>query len=57
MKTGAPARGERVAKYNRLMDIEDEIKASGEEVRYAGAGFRTIHMQSEVKVPFNVFGY
>jgi enolase len=23
MKTGAPARGERVAKYNRLVEIED----------------------------------
>jgi enolase len=23
MKTGAPARGERVAKYNRLIEIED----------------------------------
>ncbi len=25
IKSGAPARGERVAKYNRLMEIEDEI--------------------------------
>ena len=24
LKTGAPARGERVAKYNRLLDIADE---------------------------------
>src|SRR6201996_3122261 len=39
LKTGAPARGERVAKYNRLMDIEDEIKASGQEVKYAGVDF------------------
>src|SRR4051812_44268701 len=54
LKTGAPARGERVAKYNRLMDIEDEIKASGEEVKYAGADFRTVHEQSEVKLPLNV---
>ncbi len=31
--------GERVAKYNRLMDIEDEIEGSGEEVSYAGTKF------------------
>ena len=34
IKTGAPARSERVAKYNRLLTIEDEL---GEETaRYAG---------------------
>jgi enolase len=33
IKTGAPARSERVAKYNRLMEIEDEL---GEAARYAG---------------------
>ncbi|HEX8036870.1 MAG TPA: phosphopyruvate hydratase [Ktedonobacterales bacterium] len=33
IKTGAPARSERVAKYNRLMAIEDEL---GESARYAG---------------------
>ncbi len=33
IKTGAPARGERTAKYNRLMGIEDEL---GEAARYAG---------------------
>lgn len=25
IKSGAPARGERVAKYNRLLEIEDEL--------------------------------
>ena len=25
LKAGAPSRGERVAKYNRLMEIEDEL--------------------------------
>ncbi len=36
IKTGAPARSERVAKYNRLLVIEDEL---GEETaRYAGFG-------------------
>ncbi|MGH2504164.1 MAG: phosphopyruvate hydratase, partial [Ktedonobacterales bacterium] len=35
IKTGAPARSERVAKYNRLMEIEEEL---GESARYAGFG-------------------
>jgi enolase len=35
IKTGAPARSERVAKYNQLLRIEDEL---GEAARYAGAG-------------------
>ncbi|KAH7886295.1 Enolase, C-terminal TIM barrel domain-containing protein [Phlebopus sp. FC_14] len=34
IKTGAPARSERVAKYNALLRIEDEIKGSG--ATYAG---------------------
>ncbi len=34
IKTGAPARSERVAKYNRLLAIEDELGA--ETTRYAG---------------------
>lgn len=34
IKTGAPARSERVAKYNRLLRIEAEL---GGEARYAGA--------------------
>lgn len=35
IKTGAPARSDRVAKYNQLLRIEDEL---GEAARYAGAG-------------------
>ncbi len=35
IKTGAPARGERTAKYNRLLRIEDEL---GERAQYAGRG-------------------
>jgi enolase len=35
IKTGAPARGERTAKYNRLMAIEAEL---GGRARYAGRG-------------------
>ncbi len=41
IKTGAPCRGERVAKYNQLLRIEEEL---GSAARYAGrrfaAGFR-----------------
>jgi enolase len=33
IKTGAPARSDRVAKYNQLLRIEEEL---GEEARYAG---------------------
>jgi len=36
IKTGAPCRGERVAKYNQLMRIEEELDARS---RYAGAAF------------------
>ena len=35
IKTGAPSRGERTAKYNRLLRIEEQL---GESARYAGAG-------------------
>ncbi|MFX0594181.1 phosphopyruvate hydratase [Melissospora conviva] len=35
IKTGAPARSERVAKYNQLLRIEEEL---AEAARYAGAG-------------------
>ncbi|MDQ3751584.1 MAG: phosphopyruvate hydratase [Actinomycetota bacterium] len=35
IKTGAPARGERTAKYNQLLRIEDAL---GDEARYPGAG-------------------
>jgi enolase len=35
IKSGAPARGERVAKYNRLLRIEEEL---GSVARYAGRG-------------------
>ena len=33
IKTGAPARGERTAKYNRLLRIEEEL---GDQAQYAG---------------------
>merc|ERR550532_4000803 len=38
IKTGAPCRSERTAKYNQLMRIEDEL---GADAVYAGAAWRT----------------
>ncbi|MGH2738929.1 MAG: phosphopyruvate hydratase, partial [Actinomycetota bacterium] len=35
IKAGAPSRGERTAKYNQLIRIEQEL---GEGARFAGAG-------------------
>ncbi|KAF4634933.1 hypothetical protein G7Y89_g3164 [Cudoniella acicularis] len=58
LKAGAPARGENTTKYNRLLDIEEEITAKGEEIKYAGEEFRLSHGRpEESKVPFNVYGY
>merc|ERR1719288_665602 len=37
IKTGAPCRGERTAKYNQLLRIEEELAGSA---KFAGAGFR-----------------
>ncbi|KAK9755510.1 hypothetical protein RND81_01G030700 [Saponaria officinalis] len=37
IKTGAPCRSERLAKYNQLLRIEEEL---GAEAVYAGASFR-----------------
>ncbi len=37
IKTGAPCRSERLAKYNQLMRIEEEL---GDNCRYAGENFR-----------------
>lgn len=39
IKTGAPCRSERLAKYNQLLRIEEELGA--ENTIYAGEGFRT----------------
>mmetsp|Transcript_10955 Transcript_10955/g.19796 ORF Transcript_10955/g.19796 Transcript_10955/m.19796 type:complete len:441 (-) Transcript_10955:1167-2489(-) len=38
IKTGAPCRSERLAKYNQLLRIEDQL---GQSVPYAGANFKT----------------
>jgi len=44
IKTGAPARSERLSKYNRLLDIESQIaslrKVTGKGPVYAGTKFR-----------------
>ena len=45
IKSGAPSRSERVAKYNRLLRIEQELGSSG---RYAGrSAFRLLGSQGE----------
>ncbi len=38
IKTGAPARGERTAKYNRLLRIEEELGAAARYAGWAGLG-------------------
>ncbi len=38
IKTGAPARSERLAKYNQLLRIEEELGKNGV---YAGKNFRS----------------
>jgi enolase len=40
IKTGAPCRGERLAKLNQLLRIEEEL---GDAAIYAGENFRTAH--------------
>jgi len=37
LKSGAPCRGERLAKYNRLLDIEDELNQDSSKTPFAGA--------------------
>merc|ERR1719222_155543 len=39
IKTGAPCRSERLAKYNQLLRIEEEL---GARCKYAGEQFRTV---------------
>ncbi|KAJ3059796.1 phosphopyruvate hydratase, partial [Rhizoclosmatium hyalinum] len=40
IKTGAPCRSERLAKYNQLLRIEEEL---GDKAIYAGKNFRHAH--------------
>nr|ABF60008.1 enolase A [Typhlonectes natans] len=42
IKTGAPCRSERLAKYNQLMRIEEEL---GQKAHFAGHHFRNPHAQ------------
>jgi enolase len=37
IKTGAPCRSERLAKYNQMLRIEEEL---GENAKFAGVNFR-----------------
>ncbi|KAF9170209.1 hypothetical protein BGX21_009290, partial [Mortierella sp. AD011] len=41
IKTGAPCRSERLAKYNQLLRIEEEL--NGDSI-YAGENFRSAHL-------------
>lgn len=43
LKSGSPCRGERVAKYNRLMDIEDDLEGKATKHVYSGSNFRYAH--------------
>mmetsp|Transcript_6573 Transcript_6573/g.10408 ORF Transcript_6573/g.10408 Transcript_6573/m.10408 type:complete len:482 (+) Transcript_6573:25-1470(+) len=47
IKTGAPCRSERLAKYNQLLRIEEEL--GPENTIFAGAGFRTAAWMGETK--------
>lgn len=40
IKTGAPSRSERLAKYNQLLRIEEQLSVGGKTPRYAGVSFR-----------------
>ena len=42
IKAGAPARGERLAKYNQLSRIEEEMAINGKNPKYAGESFRFV---------------
>ena len=39
-KFGAPFGGERISKYNRLLEIEEELRARKKPWTYAGQNFR-----------------
>merc|ERR1712045_887117 len=39
IKTGAPCRSERLAKYNQLLRIEEELQSS-KKAKYAGKNYR-----------------
>ena len=51
IKTGAPCRSERLAKYNQLLRIEEELGA--ENTAYAGEGFRKTAWMGEGAPVFN----
>ncbi len=43
LKSGSPCRGERVTKYNRLMDIEAELEVQNQRYLYARTDFGQTH--------------
>ena len=54
IKTGAPARGERVNKYNQLLRIEERL---GSAARYAGAEAFTRRQSAVSRQPSAVGGH
>jgi len=49
IKTGAPCRSERLAKYNQLLRIEEEMKRNGKDPRYAGKNLRNVEWLGRYK--------
>ncbi|KAK5189316.1 hypothetical protein LTR96_010898 [Exophiala xenobiotica] len=47
LKAGAPCRGERVVKYNRLMDNEGQLQARKIDISYAVESFRYAYTHDE----------
>lgn len=48
LKSRAPCRGERVAKYDRLIDVDDDIKVRGLPHRYVRAAFYKLHQGARI---------
>lgn len=53
IKSDAPCRGERIVKYNRLMDIEAEILGDGEKCLFAGSQFKNAIKMLGLKYAMN----
>ena len=51
IKTGAPSRSERVAKYNQLLRIEEELDVYKRQQQSSGNGSRCISTEETVPPP------
>ena len=47
IKTGSASRSDRIAKYNRLLRIEEEL---GKSAKYLGKNFKFIQTQKGMKI-------